>query len=217
MNYQEVIEVGNYALEKGADAVMVISPYYFPLNDSAVEEFYDKIAPEIKGNIMIYNYPDLTGYNVSPEVILHLARKYKNIIGLKDTTVSMVHTRETLKKLRPEFPDFEIYSAFDENFVHNVISGGNGCVGGISHIVPELATDFLNAVRNKNIEKIIEDQRLIDQWMDFYSIGHFSSMAKKAIQIRGIDINDTSTVPLQPATVEQEEKIKSLFNKMNIK
>ena len=61
MTPEETVELSNYALDAGADAVMVISPYYFSLSDENVEYFYDEVAANIRGNMFLYNFPDRTG------------------------------------------------------------------------------------------------------------------------------------------------------------
>ena len=78
MDYRETIELGNYAIDQGAEAVMIIPPYYFALSDASVEEYFDKVADGIHGDILIYNFPDRTGYDIKPQVTLNLARPHKD-------------------------------------------------------------------------------------------------------------------------------------------
>ena len=82
---ENVIELSNYALEAGADAVIVVPPYYFWLNDQSIEAYYDMLAKEIHGKLYIYNFPDRTGYQIPVDVIKRLAMRHTNIIGCKDT------------------------------------------------------------------------------------------------------------------------------------
>lgn len=70
MILKECIELSNYAIEKGADAVMVISPYYFNLPHDSVINFYDQVADNVNGPVLLYNFPDRTGYDLSPQLIL---------------------------------------------------------------------------------------------------------------------------------------------------
>ena len=129
----------------------------------------------------------------------------------------MEHTRELIKTMRPEFPEFEILSGYDDNFVHNVISGGNGSIGGLSNLIPEVTSALAKAVRENDMENIQKYQREIDQWMDIYSIGTpFIPVVKRALQLRGLPISDTSTVPFLPVTKEQEDRIKALMTKMGM-
>ena len=82
---ENVIELSNYALEEGADAVIVVPPYYFWLNEQSIEAYYDTLAKEIHGKLYIYNFPDRTSYQIPVDVIKRLAMRHTNIIGCKDT------------------------------------------------------------------------------------------------------------------------------------
>ena len=96
--------------------------------------YYARIAEALpEQSIYLYNFPDRTGYDLTPEITLRLVRKYRNIVGYKDTQAGMDHTRELIKLVKGEFPAFEVYSGFDDNFAHNVLAGGDGCIAGLSN------------------------------------------------------------------------------------
>ena len=128
MTIEETVELSNYALEKGADAVMIIGPYYFSLSPESIEYYFDEVAKQIKGDIYLYNFPDRNGYDLTAEITLNLLRKNKNIVGFKDTISEMGHTRRLLATVRDEFPDFVVLSGYDENLAHVMLSDGNGCI-----------------------------------------------------------------------------------------
>lgn len=217
MEARETVELANYAHEKGADGVMVIPPYYFALSDESVEAYFDIVAEGTAADIFLYNFPDRTGYDITPAVALRLARKHKNIVGYKDTVVGMAHTRELIKAMRPEFPEFEILSGFDDNFVHNVLSGGNGSIGGLSNLAPELTSALCKAVRNKNVDDVVKYQRVIDQLMDLYGVGvPFIPYLKRAMKMRGIQLGETCTVPFLPATAEQAARLEEIMKRTNL-
>ena len=217
MDINETIELSRYALNEGANAVIIIPPYYFALNDDSVEEYYDRIADSINGNLYIYNFPDRTGYDVSPDVTVRLLRKHKNIIGYKDTTAGMDHTRELIKKVKPEFPKFYIYSGFDDNFARNILSGGDGCIAGLSNLVPELLSGWAKAFRNNDLNKVSEISKKVDRLMDIYSVGQpFVPYIKKALVMKGIIKCDRATFPLPSATKEQEDKLARIMKECSI-
>ena len=196
MTVEDTVELSNFALEVGADAVMIISPYYFALSNESVEFFYDKVAGAVKGDIYLYNFPDRTGHDLTPEVTLNLLRKHKNIVGFKDTVSEMGHTRKLMTTVLDEFPDFVILSGFDENFVHNILCGGSGCIGGLSNLCPELFADWVKAIDAKNMEEVARIQKIVDKLMDLYSIGTpFIPIMKKAMMIRGVEMQDYCTKP----------------------
>ncbi len=217
MDVNETIELSKYACQQGADGIVVISPYYFSLSDESVEEYYDLVAKECPGDLYLYNFPDRTGYDLSPEVTLKLLRKHKNIAGYKDTIPGMDHTRELIKLIKPEFPDFKIYSGFDDNFAHNVLSGGDGCIGGLSNLVPEVCSSWVRAFRDNDLDSSAGIQRKIDQLMDVYQVGKpFVPYIKKAMMLKGIPVKDYCSFPLPVANDAQVSKLHEILKKTNI-
>jgi len=215
MRVDDTIDLSNYAIDAGADSVMIISPYYFALTDESVFAYFDEVASKVKGDIYLYNFPARTGYNLSADVTLKLLRKHKNIIGFKDTVYEVGNTRKLMQVVLPEFPDFKVLAGFDENLYHVATGGGAGVIGGISNLYPEICAQYTKAVNTGNQEEIFKTQRKIDKLMDIYSIGTpFFPIIKKAMVMRGIKINDICTAPYLRATDEQTKKIEKLMKEV---
>ena len=207
-----VIELSNYALSEGADAVIVVPPYYFCLNGQSIESYYDTLAREIRGKLYIYNFPDRTGYQIPAEVIRRLAVRHSNIVGCKDTISGMDHTRELIQAVKPVRPEFEVYSGFDDNFAHNVMSGGDGCIGGLSNLAPEICSAWVAAIRRGDLAAVSEIQRKINRMMSIYSVGvPFVPFIKRAMALRGIGIGAAATAPLPSATPADDEKLLAIM------
>ena len=218
MRPQDTVLLSNDALAFGADAVMIISPYYFTLSDASLENFYDQTIPYIKGDVYLYNFPARTTHDLSPKIVLSLLRKYKNIVGYKDTVMETAHTRKIIQTVSEEFPDFKVLSGFDDHFFHNMASGGAGCIGGLSNIYPAFFSGWAAAVNEGNMEKAAYMQRKADKLCELYDVGTpFVPVVKKAMMMKGISIKEHSAAPLLPPNEEQEawiSRILSDFEKM---
>ena len=215
---EEIISFSNYCLDAGADAVMILPPYYFHFGAEALLQYYDRLAKEIHGPIYIYNFPANTGYTVPPATVLQLALMHPNIVGIKDTTVDMEHTRELIKVVKSRVPTFEVYSGFDDNFARNVMSGGNGCIAALSNLVPEITSAWVRAFRENDLEGISKGQQRIDRLMDLYSIRNpFLPVLKEAIKLRGIAASSAGTFPMPNATIEDDARILELLAKENVR
>ena len=209
---ENVIGLSRYALAEGADAVIVVPPYYFCLNEQSIETYYDTLAKKIPGKLYIYNFPDRTGYQIPAEVIKRLAMRHPNIVGCKDTISGMDHTRELIKAVKPVRPDFEIYSGFDDNFAHNVISGGDGCIGGLSNLAPEVCSAWVAAINCNDLAAVAEIQKKINRMMSIYNVGMpFVPFIKRAMVLRGIGIGETATQPLPSASGADDEKLLAIM------
>ena len=69
MVFEEIVELSNYSINLGAEAVMIIPPYYFYHTDESVIEYYSRLADAIHGDVYLYNFPDRTGYEIAPSVV----------------------------------------------------------------------------------------------------------------------------------------------------
>jgi 2-dehydro-3-deoxy-D-pentonate aldolase len=215
MTVEETVDLSNYALDAGADGVMIVSPYYFSLSDESIEFFYDQVAEAVNGDIFLYNFPARTAHDLSPEVTLNLLCKHSNIKGYKDTVTEMAHTRKLIQTVQNEFPDFIVYSGFDENFAHNVLSGGNGCIGGLSNLYPEVFNEWVHAINEKDLKTVAEIQTIVDKLSELYDIGTpFIPILKKAMMLRGIDLQGYCTKPFLEPNEKQVEAIKEILEEV---
>ena len=73
MNRLETINLSNFALKKGADAVIIVGPYYSACSQEDVFNYFDDILGHISGNVYLYNYQDRTGYDISVNTVLRLS------------------------------------------------------------------------------------------------------------------------------------------------
>lgn len=195
----ETVELSEYAHDKGADGVMIVGPYYFALPDESVEAYFDAVAPATRARVYLYNYPDRTGYGISARVALNLARKHRNIVGFKDTITDMNHTCELIRALKPEFPAFEIFSGFDNNFAHNLLSGGSGCIGALSNLAPEIFAAWARVCDTGDWQTVMALQKRVDTLMELYSVSSpFIPAMKKAMNLRGLAISEHCTTPILP-------------------
>ena len=214
MLFENVVGLSEFALAEGADSVIIVPPYYFRLEQEQIEAYYDELAERIPGRIYLYNFPDRTGYSISADTVKKLALKHKNIVGCKDTIAGMDHTRELIKAVKPLRPEFEIYSGFDDNFAHNVLSGGDGCIAGLSNVAPEVCSRWARAVNASDWNEAAAVQQTIDRLMDIYSVGSpFIPFIKKAAELRGLPVSSTAGFPFPAVTREQEQKLRDILNR----
>lgn len=217
MIVDEIAPFANCCLDFGADGVVVLPPYYFSFDGEALFRYFHRLLEEIRGPVYLYNFPARTGCSIDPETVLRLAELHPNLRGIKDTLTGMDHTRELIKAVKPRFPDFEIYSGFDDNGARNVLSGGNGVIGGLSNIVPEICAAWMKAIREGDAAGIAGGQRRIDRLMDVYSVGSvFVPVIKEGVRLRGIVNSNTCTFPMVPPTEEERDKIISILAREGI-
>ena len=212
MIYDEIVELSNYCYSIGVKSTMIIPPYYFHFNAEEIYNYYSSLATDLNGDFYLYNFPDRTGYEIPVNVIKNLATNHKNIIGIKDTISGLDHTREIIKNVKDVRPNFMVYSGFDDNFLHNVMCGGNGCIAGLSNLYPTLTSKWVESVNENNLKLASEIQKKIDKLMNIYSVGKpFVPFIKEALHIKGIIASSEATKPMPKINENQIIELKKIM------
>ena len=110
-----------------------------------------------------------------------------------------------------------VYSGFDEFFGHNVLSGGDGCVAGLSNFAPEVASGYAKAARQDDLKAMTEYQQKIDSLMAIYDVApQFIPTIKKAMVVRGVNMEPVCAMPLLPSTEAETEEIQKILHKAGL-
>lgn len=213
MTKSETVSLSNVAIDAGADAVIIVGPYYSACNKEDVFNYYDDVMSQIHGNIFLYNYADRTGYDVSTDTILRLLAKHKNFIGVKDTHPVLRHTQSYIQEIKSKYPDFQVFTGYDNNCIPSVISGGNGCIGALSNVYPQLCHQVAESLRHEDLQKIKTMQREIDKRMKLYELyTPFMPLMKWAMKELNKPMQENCKEPLTPLTDEVKQSLNEVAN-----
>jgi 4-hydroxy-tetrahydrodipicolinate synthase len=138
---EEAIELARFAKTIGADAVLVVSPYYNRPSQEGVYQHFRAINDAVQIPVVLYNVPSRTASDMSNETVARLAR-LPNMVGVKDATGDM--TRASIMRLDcPE--DFVLLSGDDPTALGYMAHGGHGCISVTCNVAPEAVSAFMNA------------------------------------------------------------------------
>ena len=210
--YANVIEFTKFAEKAGADAVLAVSPYYFGPSPLTAEHYFGGIAEATKLPVILYNFPARTGTDLTPELVASLAAKHPNICGIKDTVDTISHTRKVIRAARAVNPDFTVFSGFDEYYLVNRVSGGNGVLCGLTNVEPELFSRMHKAYQSGDLATAVECAERISKLMAVYDVCDlFVSAIKAAVNVKGLPISTKIFEPAVQATPEQVSAIRELL------
>lgn len=130
---QHTIELTQHAQKAGADAVLIVTPYYNKPSQQGLYEHYKLIAETVSIPIILYNVPGRTACDMLPETVARLA-KIKNIIGIKEATGKLERATDIIKLCGSEF---EIYSGDDATALDLMFLGAKGVISVTSNIAPK--------------------------------------------------------------------------------
>ena len=139
-NTAEAIELTNHACEKGADAALVVTPYYNKPNQEGLYAHYKAIAENSDIPIVIYNIPGRSIVDMNLETINKLFQ-IKNIIGVKDATSDISRVFKYKSIIGDSFNQL---SGEDATTLAYMTYGGHGSISVASNIAPKLCSDFMN-------------------------------------------------------------------------
>ena len=109
-NLDEVVEFAKFSEQVGIDALVAVSPYYFGPYEAVAANYFAKIAQSTKLPVVLYNFPDRTGSDLSPQLVARLAAEHPTIVGIKDTVDTISHTRKVIAAVHQVNPDFAVLS-----------------------------------------------------------------------------------------------------------
>ncbi len=215
---EEVVDLTRFAENQGADAAVVISPYYFKLDDVSIYNYYAAVAQCTKLPIMIYNFPDRTNVNLSPKLILRLTQDFTNIVAIKDTIDNISHTRQLIQTVKSVVKDFSVFSGFDEYFIPNLMAGGDGVICGLTNVSPGLFSELYKAYQAEDFTTVVAYQKKISLLMDVYDTSTpFIAGMKTAVLLTGRKMNPMVKAPGTILDEQGRDKVRSILAKANLK
>ncbi len=152
-NTKEAIELTKFAKDMGADAVLLITPYYNKPTQEGLLAHYKAIAKEVSIPMVVYNVPGRTGVNILPSTLQKLKKEIPEVIGIKEATGNLKQVSEIVKACGE---DFCVLSGDDFTTLPLLSVGGRGVVSVVSNILPKKTSDMCNLYLNRDTEKAKE-------------------------------------------------------------
>ena len=156
---QEAILLTQEAKKLGADAALLVSPYYNKPTQEGLFLHFSEIAEKVDIPQIIYNVPSRTASNVDVSTVGRLC-SHKNIIGIKDATGDMGVLENLQKECKSEIDvgNFSLFSGDDETSFDFILKGGHGTISVTSNILPKLVVNMYEAAKSNSEEgKVIKE------------------------------------------------------------
>lgn len=141
-NTTEAIDLAIHAEKAGADAVLVVTPYYNKPNQRGLKAHFSAIAEAVDIPIFIYNIPGRSIIDMLPQTMAELHRAYPNIVGVKDATANLGRASEQRQHCGSDFIQL---SGEDITALGFMAHGGRGCISVTANVAPRLCAQFQKA------------------------------------------------------------------------
>lgn len=200
---EETIEFAKHAESLGADALLVLPPYFEGPTLDGVFEHYERVSAAVSTPIMAYNIPVHTGIDLTPEFCIRL-REVSNVKYLKDSTGDFTRLQDLTER------GIRVFVGGEPIMFHGLMAGAQGCFWGTSNAIPREAVQLYELVAAKDLAKAV------DLWSRLYPLnrfvwGHpFNPSVKASVNLRGGHVGQCRR-PVQPLAGDEMQVLESLI------
>jgi 4-hydroxy-tetrahydrodipicolinate synthase len=200
----EAISLTRHAKQAGADAALVVTPYYNKPTQEGLYRHYKAIAEAVDLPIIIYNIPGRCVVDMTVETMARLA-KLPNIVGVKDATNDLVRPLKTRLAIGPEFC---LLSGEDATITAFLAQGGHGCISVTANVAPRLCSDMHAAWQKGDLATVWKIRDRLMPLHDAMFTETSPAPVKYAASLLGLSTPDVR-LPLAPCSPAAQEKVRA--------
>ncbi|MCQ8903589.1 MAG: 4-hydroxy-tetrahydrodipicolinate synthase [Methanothrix sp.] len=210
-NTSEAIDLTRHAADAGADAALLITPYYNRPNERGLFEHFRKIAESADIPIVLYNVPKRTGVELRPEVVARLA-EISNIVAVKEASGSLTQVSRIIELTSGK--KFSVLSGDDDLTLPMLALGATGVVSVVANVAPRATVAMVDAFLNGDIARARELHYRLAPLVRAMFLETNPIPVKTAYRMMGMAAGPLR-LPLAPMSEENEAKLKDILTKMS--
>lgn len=209
------LDISEYAQSVGADAVVVAPPYYFPVSNEEMVDYFETLAPRLPLPFLIYNMPSHTKVHLSLEIVKRA--KELGAVGIKDSSGDMLYFYSLIEEFK-DSPDFSIITGTEIFLPETIMHGGHGAVAGGANMFPKLFVDLYNASVANDLATISNlREKVLVLYQTIYQVGKHTSRyvkgTKCGLSVMGI-CNDYLAPPLHKFNPAERKQIEGYIERI---
>jgi 4-hydroxy-tetrahydrodipicolinate synthase len=209
-NTREALELTKHAADAGANAALLITPYYNKPNDSGLFEHFRLIAEKCDIPIILYNVPKRTGVDLKPDLVARLS-KIKNIVGIKEASGSLTQVSQIIENTKGS--SFTLLSGDDDITLPVVALGGKGVISVVANVAPRKTVALVEAATKGNLETARKLHYELAPLVRSMFLDTNPIPVKTAYRLMGLAAGPLR-LPLAPMSAEKEKILKDILDKM---
>jgi 4-hydroxy-tetrahydrodipicolinate synthase len=204
----DTIELAKHAAKAGADGLVVLSPFFFTVDSTAMIAHFASVAGAVPETpVYLYNIPENTRNNISPDIVKALLNKTPNFAGIKDSSKDLVLLQKYLA-VAPE--GFAVYVGSDSVLLPGLAVGAPGVVSAASNVFPEVVRDIVCAFNSGDLNKARASQQYLNKLLGVLKIGPSLAGYKSGLALRGIYVGGMRP-PLRNMSPEEQVRFEEAF------
>ncbi len=213
--FEDSVEQAKLYLDEGIDVVAATLPAYYILSADQMKRYFEQLADQVPGPIIVYNIPTTTGMSIPLKVINELSF-HENIVGTKDSERSEARLKDSLE-LWSGREDFCHFLGWANKSAEALIKGSDGLVPSTGNLYPGIYSEMYKAVKSGDHEKALQLQKVSDLLGDVYQKGKLLGESLWALKVLMYELGLCGEYVMPPLySLPDEEKNKLLKNFRNI-
>jgi len=214
-NTKEAVEFTKHAEDTGADACLLITPYYNKPNVKGLKEHFKRIGDSVDIPLILYNIPSRTGQNVNAETMVALASEVENIKGVKEASGDLKQIGAIIRSITERGLDFTVVAGDDFLTLPVMSLGGKGVISVAANIAPREMSEMVTAMLNGEMEKAKEINIRLFSLFEAMFLETNPIPVKKAAEMMGLPAGHVR-LPLGALSESNEGKLRKVLARLDM-
>nr|AAU43683.1 dihydrodipicolinate synthase/N-acetylneuraminate lyase [uncultured archaeon GZfos26D8]QNO53164.1 4-hydroxy-tetrahydrodipicolinate synthase [Methanosarcinales archaeon ANME-1 ERB6] len=210
-NTKEAVEFTKHAADAGADACLLITPYYNKPNVKGLKEHFKRIGDSVEIPLILYNIPSRTAQNVNAGTMVELASEITNIKGVKEASGDLKQVGAIIRSVAEQGLDFTVVAGDDFLTLPIMSLGGKGVISVAANIAPREMTEMVDAMLKGKVEKAKEINIRLFSLFEAMFLETNPIPVKKAAEMMGLVETGDVRLPLGALSEGNEEKLRAVL------
>ena len=214
-NTREAVELTQYAADAGAEACLLITPYYNKPNVRGLKEHFRQIGDSAEIPLILYNIPSRTGLNMSAETMVEIAAEVENVKGVKEASGNLKQVGAIIKLAKERGLDFTVVAGDDFLTLPIMSLGGKGVISVVANIAPQPMSEMVNAMLSGDIEKAKEINLRLFPLFEAMFLETNPIPVKRTAELMGLPAGHVR-LPLGELSEENEHKLRQVLRELDM-
>jgi 4-hydroxy-tetrahydrodipicolinate synthase len=167
----DTVDLSRHAVDLGYSNLLIIAPFYYKdVNDKGLLAYYDQIIQRMGNSnfqIYLYNFPKMTGFFLSLDLIAHLRALYADtVVGIKDSSGDIENMRAMCKR----FPGFHVFSGTERLLTDVLKANGSGCISATANITSQLCAAIFAHWKTKDVSPLQHHLSMVRQEIEKFPL-----------------------------------------------
>jgi len=214
-NTKEAIDLTRHAADAGAEACLLITPYYNKPNVRGLKEHFRQIGDSADIPLILYNIPSRTGLNMSAETIVEIAAEVDTVKGVKEASGNLKQVGAIIKLAKERGLDFTVVAGDDFLTLPIMSLGGKGVISVAANIAPQPMSEMVDAMLKGDIEKAKEFNLRLFPLFEAMFLETNPIPVKRAAELMGLPAGHVR-LPLGGLSEENEQKLRKVLEALGL-